>query len=77
TVQRSINPDGILVIGTFSEQGPKKCSGLEIKQYSEKSMTERLNRYFKKIKCIKVDHKTPFDTIQNFIFCCFRKPPSA
>ncbi|MDP4291352.1 MAG: class I SAM-dependent methyltransferase [Bacteroidota bacterium] len=77
TVQRSINPDGILVIGTFSEQGPKKCSGLEIKQYSEKSMTERLNRYFQKIKCIKVDHKTPFDTIQNFIFCCFRKPPSA
>ncbi len=73
TVQQSINPSGILVIGTFSEQGPKKCSGIEIKQYSEVSMTDRLKKFFEKIKCITVDHKTPFDTIQNFIFCSFRK----
>lgn len=73
TVQKSIKPTGVLVIGTFSEQGPKKCSGIEIKQYSEKSMIERLQKYFEKIKCITVDHKTPFDTIQNFVFCSFRK----
>lgn len=73
TIQKSIKPSGILVIGTFSEQGPKKCSGIEIKQYSETSMTDRLKKYFKKIKCITVDHKTPSDTIQNFVFCSFRK----
>lgn len=73
TVQKSIQPTGILVIGTFSGQGPKKCSGIEIRQYSETSMSERLKKYFEKIKCITVDHKTPFDTIQNFIFCSFRK----
>ena len=73
TAQESINPTGVLVIGTFSEQGPKKCSGIEIKQYSETSMTDRLKKFFEKIKCITVDHKTPFDTIQNFVFCSFRK----
>lgn len=73
TAQHFINPEGILVIGTFSEQGPKKCSGIDIKQYSENTMTERLKKYFDKIKCITVDHKTPFDTIQNFVFCSFRK----
>jgi 2-polyprenyl-3-methyl-5-hydroxy-6-metoxy-1,4-benzoquinol methylase len=73
TVQQSINPGGILVIGTFSEQGPKQCSGIEIKQYSEASMTIQLKRYFDKIKCITVDHMTPFGTSQNFIFCSFRK----
>jgi 2-polyprenyl-3-methyl-5-hydroxy-6-metoxy-1,4-benzoquinol methylase len=73
TVQKSINPTGILVIGTFSKQGPKKCSGIEIKQYSDVEMTDRLKNYFEKIKCITVDHKTPFDTIQNFVFCSFRK----
>ena len=73
TIQQSINPTGILVIGTFSEQGPKKCSGIEIKQYSETSMTNRLNKYFEKIRCITVDHHTPSDTIQNFVFCSFRK----
>jgi len=74
TVQQGINPAGILVLGTFSEQGPKKCSGIEIKQYSETSMTDRLQGFFEKIKCITVEHKTPFDTIQQFIFCSFRKP---
>ncbi len=76
-VQKSIQPTGILVIGTFSELGPKKCSGIEIKQYSEKTMTDRLTKFFEKIKCITVDHKTPFDTIQNFIFCSFRKLQTA
>lgn len=73
TAQQSINPTGVMVIGTFSEQGPKKCSGIEIKQYSETTMTDRLKTFFEKIKCITVDHKTPFDTIQNFVFCSFRK----
>lgn len=77
TAKENINPDGVLVIGTFSENGPKKCSGIEIKQYSERTMTERLNEFFEKIKCISIDHKTPFDTIQNFVFCSFKKLQTA
>lgn len=73
TVAENLRPNGIVVIGTFSENGPKKCSGIDIKQYSEKSMTERLQQFFTKIKCITVDHTTPFGTIQNFIFCSFKK----
>jgi ubiquinone/menaquinone biosynthesis C-methylase UbiE len=73
TVQKSIQPKGVFVIGTFSEQGPEKCSGIEIKQYSETTMTDRLAKFFEKIKCIKVDHKTPSDAIQNFIFCSLKK----
>jgi len=72
-IQKSIKPNGVLVIGTFSEQGPKKCSGIEIKQYSEVSMTDRLKKWFDKVRCITVDHQTPFNTIQNFIFCSFKK----
>lgn len=73
TITKHLNPKGVLVIGTFSEQGPKKCSGIEIKQYSEVTMTERLQNFFEKVKCIVVDHRTPFGTIQNFIFCSFKK----
>jgi len=61
-----------LVIGTFSENGPLKCSGLEIQQYSESSMVDQF-RGFQKIKCENENHLTPFDTIQNFIFCSFKK----
>jgi len=76
TAQQHMNSTGILVIATFSEQGPTKCSGIEIKQYSEMTMTQQMSPFFEKIKCITVDHKTPFDTIQNFVFCSFRKLPT-
>ena len=64
---------GYLIIGTFSENGPKKCSGLDIKQYSEKTLTAELKDNFDKIRCVTEDHKTPFDTTQNFLFCSFKK----
>ncbi|RMA58497.1 class I SAM-dependent methyltransferase [Ulvibacter antarcticus] len=64
---------GFLIIGTFSQNGPKKCSGLEIKQYNEKELTSELNDGFQKIKCVTEDHLTPFDTKQNFLFCSFKR----
>lgn len=72
-VNQALNPEGILVVGTFSEQGPTKCSGIEIRQYSEKTLTDRFSKYFQKLECITVDHQTPSGSIQNFVFCCFRK----
>ncbi len=64
---------GFLTIGTFSDTGPKKCSGLEIKQYSEKLLQGTLSRYFAKISCKTESHTTPFNTVQNFLFCSFSK----
>ncbi|MBA2762052.1 MAG: class I SAM-dependent methyltransferase [Segetibacter sp.] len=69
----AIKPDGYLILGTFSVNGPTKCSGLEIKQYSEASMSARFEVAFDRIKCITEDHTTPFNTVQNFLFCSFKK----
>jgi SAM-dependent methyltransferase len=69
----AIKKDGYLILGTFSENGPTKCSGLEIKQYSEASMSARFEVGFDRIKCIHEDHITPFNTHQNFLFCSFKK----
>lgn len=69
----AIKKDGYLILGTFSENGPKKCSGLEVKQYSETSMPVRFEVTFDRIKCITENHKTPFNTLQEFLFCSFKK----
>ncbi|MBP7274284.1 MAG: class I SAM-dependent methyltransferase [Saprospiraceae bacterium] len=71
TAQQSVT--GYLTIGTFSTNGPTKCSGLLIKQYDEQSLTYELNKGFDKLKCITEDHTTPFNTTQNFLFCSFKK----
>lgn len=61
-----------MVIGTFSENGPLKCSGLPIKQYSETELEKTLAKDFTKLGCIREDHTTPFGTRQNFLFCSFQ-----
>lgn len=71
--EANVKKGGYLVIGTFSESGPLKCSGLDIKQYSELTMNERFGHAFDFIKCQNDHHTTPFNTVQDFLFCIFRK----
>jgi hypothetical protein len=71
--RHSIITNGYSVIGTFSDKGPKNCSGLPVRRYDEKDLTEELSNGFEKIRCITEDHITPFQTRQNFLFCSFRR----
>lgn len=74
-VQQAVN--GMVIIGTFSVDGPKKCSGLNIQQYDENGMKQKLEQVnFKNIECKREDHITPSGAIQNFVFCSFFKQNS-
>ena len=68
-----INNHGILIIGAFAEDGPLKCSGLEIKRYSVDKISGLFKETFKLVESFKMLHKTPFDTEQSFSFCVLRK----
>ncbi|MEP7263308.1 MAG: class I SAM-dependent methyltransferase [Bacteroidota bacterium] len=73
TARQAVKENGFVTIGTFSKDGPKKCSGLDIKQYDETTLTSELENGFEKIKCVTEDHITPFNTTQNFLFCSFKR----
>lgn len=63
-----------LVIGTFSTNGPFKCSGLEITQYDENELSELFGHLGFEVQLTKrEDHMTPFGTTQNFVFASFSK----
>lgn len=64
---------GYMIIGGFSEEGPAKCSGLPVNRYSEITLPAVFSNTFRKIKCFKEDHRTPFNTVQNFLFCSFER----
>lgn len=72
-LSRLLKPGGLLILGTFSESGPEKCSGIPVHRYSEAEMVARLQKLCDRIKCFTVDHVTPSDAVQNFLFCAFRK----
>lgn len=64
---------GYMTIGTFSDYGPDKCSGLPIRKYTEELLQKELVDKFDKIRCVTEDHVTPFNTKQSFLFCSFKK----
>ncbi len=64
---------GYISLGTFSIDGPIKCSGLPIQQYDQSAMEQFLKVNFTLMDCVHEDHTTPFDTVQKFIFCDFKR----
>lgn len=68
-----LETNGLYFVGTFSESGPLKCSGLEITQYSKEKFLKIFGTHFSLLHSFEEVHKTPFETTQNFIFCEFQK----
>jgi cyclopropane fatty-acyl-phospholipid synthase-like methyltransferase len=69
----SIRAEGFMTIGTFSTEGPSKCSGLPVRRYSEGTLVNEMSKGFEKLRCLTEDHETPFHTKQNFLFCSFKR----
>jgi ubiquinone/menaquinone biosynthesis C-methylase UbiE len=68
-----VKAGGYAVVGTFSDQGPDRCSGLPVRRYDERLLTEELSLGFNKIRCVTEEHITPFHTKQHFLFCSFKR----
>lgn len=71
--KRFIKDNGYLLLSTFSDQGPDKCSGLEIKQYGKRELTKIFEENFNRERCIIEDHFTQMNVKQNFIYCLFKR----
>lgn len=70
---KAVKPTGALIIGTFAEGGPEKCSGLPVKRYSQEALVKALQLFFRKVYCIEESHTTPFHTSQAFTFCLLKR----
>ncbi len=72
-VSSGLKSNASLIIGAFSKNGPLKCSGIEIQQYSKNDLENVFKENFNLLRHQSIDHDTPFNTIQNFTFCSFIK----
>lgn len=69
----AIKPGGLLILATFSDKGPDRCSNLPVQKYSEDQLEDVLKPYFRKIDCVYTDHVTPREILQNFTYCAFAR----
>lgn len=72
-VNRAVKPGGFVIVGTFAEDGPERCSGLPVKRYNVEGLHDTFGAEYQLLGHAKEDHQTPFGTVQKFIYCYCRK----
>jgi 2-polyprenyl-3-methyl-5-hydroxy-6-metoxy-1,4-benzoquinol methylase len=70
--ERTIRPQGHLILATFGPEGPQKCSGLETCRYGPESLSAVLGPRFQLLDSLIEVHTTPSGKDQQFLYCHFR-----
>jgi SAM-dependent methyltransferase len=71
-VANAVKPGGHVIVSTFGPEGPTKCSGLDVVRYDAESLHREFGVRFRLLGSSKELHRTPFDTIQQFLYCLCR-----
>lgn len=71
-VARAVRHGGHVIVSTFGPDGPTKCSGLEVVRYDAESLHAAFGVQFCLLGSSKELHKTPFGTVQQFLYCYCR-----
>ncbi|MEY9181008.1 SAM-dependent methyltransferase [Bradyrhizobium sp. USDA 326] len=69
----ALTPGGQVIIGTFSPDGPEKCSGLPVQRHDSASLAAELGPEFELVETRGETHHTPWDSTQAFQFSRFRR----
>jgi len=65
---RTVAPQGILVLGTFNSDGPENCSGLHVQRYDAESLTKHFEQSFRLKMEAHETHATPWGAPQSFVY---------
>ena len=63
---------GHVIVASFSQDGPPRCSGLDVMRYSPTSMHAEFGSSFRLLESVREDHHTPSGTVQAFVYCLCR-----
>jgi SAM-dependent methyltransferase len=59
-MSRAVRPGGIALIGTFAEDGPTQCSGLDVSRYSPMQLAIEFEEFFELESTESEEHVTPW-----------------
>lgn len=73
TVLHAVKPGGHVIVATFADDGPQKCSGLPVMRYSADQLHAEFGAPFTLLLQQREEHHTPNGAVQRFIYCLCRK----
>ena len=76
-VRRAVAPGGHVLVATFAEDGPTRCSGLEVARYSPAALHGEFGPDFRLLASEREVHITPTGSEQAFTYCLCRFEPDA
>ena len=71
-VRRAVRSGGFVLVATFAEDGPARCSGLEVKRYSPQALHAEFGASFRVMASEREEHITPGGALQLFTYCLCR-----
>lgn len=71
--EATVRPGGLLIVGVFADDGPTRCSGLEVCRYSKESLSSEFSHAFRVIEVHPHHHLTPSQKHQSFIYTVFQR----
>ena len=71
-VRRAVRPGGFVLVATFADDGPTRCSGLEVARYSPEALHAEFGAPFQLMASEREEHVTPAGIRQAFIYCLCR-----
>jgi hypothetical protein len=73
TLLKALPPHGMLILGTFAEDGPERCSGLPVKRWSAAPLAFELGPELRLIDSLRENHRTPQGAVQPFTWARFER----
>jgi ubiquinone/menaquinone biosynthesis C-methylase UbiE len=71
--RRTVPTGGHLIIASFADDGPKRCSDLDVCRYNAESMGAELGAGFLLVREVRETHMTPWGSSQAFFYGVFRR----
>ena len=71
--RRTVPEGGHLIVASFADDGPKRCSNLDVCRYDAESMAAELGEGFSLVREARETHTTPWGSSQAFFYGVFRR----
>ena len=71
--RQTVPEGGHLLIATFADDGPKRCSELDVCRYNAQSLAVELGEGFSLVQEARETHATPWGASQAFVYGVFKR----
>ena len=72
-IRKVLKPDGYVILAEFNLEGAKKCSSLDVFNYNEEMLQERLGTEFKLLNSFNYTYTQPSGNTREYVYTLFQR----